>query len=159
MVRAPAQQCRAFITFHHLDGQDVFGRVMSGRWANSKQPVLHEIVDMNNNTTMKLRNYNDLSLDSRIDVYAGEPQPLDIAIRADDDVECYGWNNESYFSTPQWRNPRWRLPPNPPNRFIVKVSVEASGLKRTGYFRLINDVPRPDFRLTSATRADKRAVS
>jgi hypothetical protein len=27
MVRSPALQCRATISFHHLDGQNVFGRV------------------------------------------------------------------------------------------------------------------------------------
>src|SRR6266478_251782 len=83
MVRAPAQQCRASITFHHTDGQDVFGRSMSGRWANSAQPVLSDIVDLTGTIILKIVNHNELSLLSRIDVYAGEEQPLDIAIRAD----------------------------------------------------------------------------
>jgi len=40
MVRAPALQCRAAITFHHLDDeQDIFGRAMEGRWASSPEPV------------------------------------------------------------------------------------------------------------------------
>src|SRR5437868_2221175 len=39
MTRAPALQCRATITFHHLDGQDVFGRSMEGRWSESVQPA------------------------------------------------------------------------------------------------------------------------
>lgn len=39
MTRAPALQCRATITFHHLDGQNVFGRSMEGRWSESVQPA------------------------------------------------------------------------------------------------------------------------
>jgi hypothetical protein len=155
MVRAPAQQCRASITFHHLDGQDVFSRSMNGRWSNSPQPVLSDILDLTGKRIMRLLNPNDLLLISRIDVHAGDGQPLDIAIRADDDTECYGWNNEAYFSTPNWRNPLWRLPAN---RYIVRVSVEASGQNRIDYFRLINDVPRSDFRLEPVTRSDINAV-
>ena len=44
MLRAPALQCRATITFHHLDGRNVFGRAMSGRWASSPQPLPIPIV-------------------------------------------------------------------------------------------------------------------
>src|SRR5260370_38103640 len=39
MVRAPALQCRGIVTFHHLDGQNIFGRAMAARWANSVEPV------------------------------------------------------------------------------------------------------------------------
>jgi hypothetical protein len=39
MVRGPALQCRAEITFHHQDGHNVFGRAMDGRWASSPEPV------------------------------------------------------------------------------------------------------------------------
>jgi len=40
MVRAPALQCRAAITFHHLvDRQDIFGKAMDGRWASAPEPV------------------------------------------------------------------------------------------------------------------------
>ena len=35
----PALQCRAAISFHHLDGRNVFGRTMDGRWAGTPEPV------------------------------------------------------------------------------------------------------------------------
>lgn len=45
MVRSPALQCRATITFHHLnDGQNIFGRAMNGRWAGSPEPVTLPVV-------------------------------------------------------------------------------------------------------------------
>ena len=40
MSRNTALQCHGDITFHHLDGQNVFGRVMIGRWSESPEPVL-----------------------------------------------------------------------------------------------------------------------
>jgi dsRNA-specific ribonuclease len=39
MLRAAALQCRGMITFHHLDGQNIFGRTMAVRWSSSPQPV------------------------------------------------------------------------------------------------------------------------
>src|SRR4051812_10116275 len=38
MVRAPASNCKAVITFHHMDGGNVFGREMIGRWSNTPEP-------------------------------------------------------------------------------------------------------------------------
>src|SRR6476659_8462988 len=38
LTRSAALQCRATISFHHLDGRNVFGRAMEGRWANSPEP-------------------------------------------------------------------------------------------------------------------------
>jgi hypothetical protein len=150
MIRAPALQCRATITFHDVnDGQDIFGRAMDGRWANTPQPVATILV------TPRGEQYSifDLarfSLDSRIDIYPDETEMLDIACRCDDDVECYGWNNETYFSTPRWRNPNWRLPGG--QRYLVKVIITSSGQKQFGCFQIMNNVPIADFRLEMATR-------
>jgi len=143
MVRSSALQCRAAVSFHHLDGQNVFGRLMDGRWAGSAQPVPLPVIGPGGQQ-FQLIDYERLTLASRIDVYPGETELLDIAFRADNDVECFGWNNEAYFSTPAWRNPRWRLPPG---RYVVVVAVRSSGQKCVRSFRLINDVARTDFRL------------
>src|SRR5262249_728606 len=100
----------------------------------------------------QLIDFTRLSLASRIDVYPGETQLLDVAIRADNDAECYGWNNEAYFSTPQWRNPNWKLPSA---RYLVRIEVVSSGQKYGDGFRLINDVGRTDFRLDQTTVQEK----
>jgi hypothetical protein len=94
-----------------------------------------------------------LITESRIDVYPGESQLLDVAARFDDDEDCYGWNNEAYFSNPLWRNPAWRLPRG---RYLARVEVTSSGQKCIGLFRLINDVARRDFRLEPASLDDKQ---
>jgi len=125
MVREPAAQCRAAISFRHLlDNQDVFGRTMAGRWANTP-------VGRPGDT-------------SRIDVYPGDTEVLDVAARFDAQAECYGWNNEAYFSGPPGYNPDWKLGHG---RYVVEVVIRSSGQTCSSRFHLHNDVPRSAFRL------------
>jgi hypothetical protein len=151
MIRAPALQCRATITFHHLDGQNVFGRVIGGRWASSPEPVPLPVVGPQGQQ-FQIIDFTRLVLESWIDIHPGRSELLNIAARVDNDDECYGWNNESYFSMPPWRNPKWKLPKG---RYLVRVVVSSSGQQFTDCFRLINDVSRRDCRLENATPNDR----
>ncbi len=142
MVRAPPLQCRAAITFHHLvDRQDIFGKAMDGRWASTPEPVPIAVALANPQGKQLV-----LIPDPRswVDVYPGESELLDIAIRADNDAECYGWNNEAYFSSPAWRNANWKLDRG---RYLVRVIITSSGQKCIGWFSLENSVGRAAFRL------------
>jgi hypothetical protein len=96
--------------------------------------------------------FTRLTLESRIDIYPGQTQLLDVANRPDDDKDCYGWNNETYFSTPRWRNPKWQLPKG---RYLVNIAVASSGQQFLDCFRLRNDMTRRDFRLEPANKEDK----
>jgi hypothetical protein len=156
MVRAPALQCRGSITFHHLDGQNVFGREMTVRWAGSPEPVPIQAIAQDR-TQIQIFDPMRLTLESRMDVYPGEGEGelVDIAARLDDDNECYGWNNETYFCITPWRNPDWRLSQG---RYLVKVVIKSSAQRCTGVFRLINDMRRRDFRLEQAHPIDRAAV-
>ena len=150
MSRNAALQCHWTITFHHLnDGQNFFGRSMTIRWSGSPEPIslqfgidgkLYSIVDQ-----------SKVTLVLKIDIYPDEKGHLDVAARFDNENECYGWNNESYFSTPVWRNADWRLPAG---RFIIRVIIFSAGDKCTEIFRLINDVPQNDFRLEKPMQQD-----
>jgi hypothetical protein len=131
--RMPANQCRAAITFHHLDEQDVFGRVMEGRWSGTPEPI-----------PLLLGGVAFVPESPTVNIYPGETESVDIAIRGDDDEACYGWNNESYFSVPEWRNPKWKLNPG---RYLVRVVVTSSGRKHVAWFRLENSATRDAFRL------------
>jgi len=150
MLRSPALQCSGTITFHHLDGQNVFGRAMAVRWASSPQPIPIEAVT-EDNKRLQIYDPMRMTLDSRVDVYPGEHQILDVVARHDDETECYGWNNESYLQSDLWRTPAWRLPRG---RYLVRIEVASSGQKCVGVFRIINDVARSDFRLERAQRGD-----
>jgi hypothetical protein len=142
MSRNPALQCHGTITFHHLDGQNIFGRAMPIRWSGSPEPVGMPIKI--EDIQLLIFDPSRYTLTPRMDVYPGESETLDVAARFDEEEECYGWSNENYFSDPIWRNPDWRLPGG---RYLVKVVVETAGEKITGIYRLIGDVRRQDFRL------------
>lgn len=154
MQRGAALQCRGEITFHHLDGQNIFGRAMVVRWSNSPQPIASQVLDNGGVVQFHIIDFARPASESRIDVYPDEVQLLDVAIRCDNESECYGWNNDAYFH--RWRNPDWTLLRG---RYLVKVVITSSGQKCTGVFRLVNDVEhRTDFRLIAATEADRSNV-
>lgn len=151
MLREAALQCHGVVTFHHLnDGQNVFGRSMPIRWHSAPEPVPRHIVIEGKHFVFA--DSDKITLSPRIDVYPGESEELAVATRFDRDEDCYGFSNESYFSDPQWRNPRWKLPSG---RFLVRITVVSSGEKCSALFRLINDVPLSDFRLEPAQSKDK----
>ena len=150
MQRSAALQCHGSVTFHHLDGQNVFGRSMPIRWSGSPEPVPMQIAIGTNR--ILIADPSRFTLEPRIDIYPGESQRLDIAAKFDDEPDSYGWSNESYFSQPVWRNPAWRLPSA---RYLVQVVVMSSGERRIALFRLAADVARRDFRLEPALEGDK----
>jgi len=147
MSRNTALQCHGEITFYHLDGQNVFGRAMIGRWSASPEPA--PISFRIGNQLVLITDPSKLT--NRIDVPPKESQHINIASRFDSENECYGWNNESYFSDPIWRNPAWRLNSG---RYLVKVTIICAGEKCIGIFRLVNDVPRNDFRIENSLPSD-----
>lgn len=152
---SPALQCRAAISFHHLDGRNVFGRTMGGRWAGTPEPIPITIVNPDGQQS-HIFDTARLNLESRIDIYPGESELLDIASRADEDQNCYGWNNETYLISTPWRNPNWKLDRG---RYLIKVAVRSSGRMCIRYYHLANDVSRADFRLTPANQSEVAALS
>jgi hypothetical protein len=149
MSRNVALQCHGSITFHRLDGQDVFGRAMAIRWSGSREPVLPFIAI--GSRQFPIFDLERLTPQLNRDVSPGEHETLDVVASFDNDSECYGWSNESYFSNPLWRNPNWRLPSG---RYLVKVVIVSAGERLTDVFRLINDVPVSDFRIERAMPSD-----
>ena len=145
MARSPALQCHGQITFHHLDGQNVFGRSMPIRWSGSPEPIALTLVIDGKHSS--LWDPSRFSMEPCTDVYPDETARLDIVARFDNEDFCYGWSNESYFSAPIWRNSNWKLLPN---RYLVRATIKSSGEKCVGVFRIINDVSQNAFRLEAA---------
>jgi hypothetical protein len=143
IMRQTALQCRAEITFHHLDGQNVFGRTMAGRWAGTPEPTAIPVVGPNG-VEYQILDFVRLTTDSRIDIQPGDRTALDIAAKFDSEDVCYGWSNDAYFVSTPWRNPAWRLNPG---RYLVRAVVICGGQRFRFQARLINDVSRTDFRL------------
>jgi hypothetical protein len=152
MMRAPAVQCRGEVSFHHFDGQYLYSREMHARWTGTPEPLQTIGVDSNGHPIAIPDPYKIVA-PSEVDIAPNESESIDVVARFDSDAECYGWSNESYKRG--WRNPEWIIPSG---RYLVRVSIRSGGLSWDEVFRLINDVPRTDFRLESATATDKRNV-
>jgi len=136
MMRAPASQCHGKITFHHRDtGHDVFGRQMQSRWASQPEPTPLILVAPDG-SQQRIWDFARLSFGVHADIAPGESEVLDIAVRFNNEDDCYGWNNEAYSSANS-RNPNWKL-----NRgqYLVRVTMVSAGLIFSEVFRLVNDV-------------------
>ncbi len=139
MLRNAAERCVATISFHHLDGQKVFSDNMNARWSSSPEPLNHIA-------------YLFWSV-FRVEIYPGEKEILNVAAKFDQDLDCFGWCDENYHSTPQWRNPKWQLPPC---RYLVQVTVRSAGETEKRIFRLVNDIPGlQEFRLIDDLPGDR----
>lgn len=149
MSRDAATHCHGTITFHHLDGQNVFGRAMPVRWSGSPEPTPTQVIL--GNQSFLIIDSSRIAFISRMDIYPGEAESIDTAVKFDDENECYGWSNENYFTDPVWRNPNWKLASG---RYLIKVTIITSGDKISKVFRLVNDVPRNDFRLEPKMEKD-----
>jgi len=160
ILRSAALQCRGEITFHNLSGQNLFDRAMAVRWASSPEPgqITGQIFDVvsqvvGHNVVRNVRYYmaDVAGIASTIDVYPGEQEVLDVAVRFEGESDCYGWNNESYFHN--MRTEHWRLQRG---TFLIKAVIASSGNKCVGKFRLISEVDAlTGFRLTPLLAEDK----
>lgn len=153
MVRSPAQQCRAEIAFLRLDGTPFITRPMTGRWAGgSPEP---KVVHIQTSSGIMPVLTNPEELKTTVDIYPGDVEQLDLAIRVDQEQHAYGWNNETYFY-PDWRNPNYQLNSG---CYLIRVTVTSSGRKCIGSFRIDNDGAFADFDLAEPTRDQRRAAS
>jgi hypothetical protein len=149
LSRNAALQCHGTINFHHLDGTNVFGRAMQIRWTNLPEPTpAIFVIGEKRFPFFDPRKFDHFS---RVDIYPGESEILNVASRFDEDEDCFGWSNESYYIEPIWRNPNWKLSKG---RYLVNITVISAGEKCEGLFRLINDVGINDFRLEKALPSD-----
>ncbi|MDE0685086.1 MAG: hypothetical protein OXI63_19350 [Candidatus Poribacteria bacterium] len=149
MSRNEATDSWGVMSFHHLnDGQNIFGHDMPVRWTESTEP--HNAVQQYGYLDTDLMRVN-----SRRDIQPGETELMDVIARFDDESSCYGWNNESYYCSPLWRNPRWEIKPG---RYISRVEIRTSGRKFVQYFRLCNEGAINSFRIESPQDEDGREI-
>jgi len=155
MCRNTALECLGFLTFYHIDdGQVVFSKPMQVRWTRTPEPVLQRML-----VDGEMISYIDPgSFPPRIskDLHPGQSELIDVAARFEQDGECYGWNNNNYFSEPRWRNPEHKLGHA---RYLVKAEITSAGDSCEKFFRLVNDVPRSSFRLENEQRGDRAKIA
>jgi hypothetical protein len=142
LSRHAALACEADINFLHLDQRDVFGKAMPGRWTGWPEPLAY-VGEVGGQSIHLVNPYFMAPQFRRIDIYSGAPGILDVAVRFDDDQECYGWTTENY-NYKQWRNPDWKLLTG---RYLVRINVRADAAAASAVFLLVNDTAIGTFRL------------
>lgn len=143
--REPAENCIGSIQFLHLDGTKYFPDSTPARWAGSPEATpLAGTLRTGGIPVGEIELWDSvrMSIISKMDIPVGEQEDLDVAVRCDDDLDCYGFNNESYRAG--WRNQRWMLPQG---RYRVEVIVRSAGKKIRKNLLLFNDPRRDQFRL------------
>jgi hypothetical protein len=154
LSRNAAMQCIGHISFHTLEGQDIFGRPMEARWGNSPEPVPATVIIDNKQGVI----YDKTRLHglAHVDILEGRNEGMNIAARFDDEVECWGWSNSSYFCQRLWRNDDWKLGRG---TYLVLVVVRSAGAESANVFRLVTEASRDSFRLENATGTDRHAMN
>jgi len=142
MARNPALGCHGIVCFYQHDGRKVFIQMMRLRWSSTPEPLPLQVAI--NGHFGQIFDPVRMGIDSNIDIQPGISQPLDVVVKFDGEADCYGWNNESYFSDPPWRNPGWRLPQG---KYFVKVVVTSAGQRCERAFELLNGARPEDFKL------------
>jgi len=89
-----------------------------------------------------------------MDVHPGEEETLQVAVRFDDDSECYGWNNESYYYS--WRNQNWKL--DGPEDYFVKIKIISAGLRCGDVFKLHIGKDPDDFKLEEVEKVERDRI-
>jgi hypothetical protein len=137
----------ARIDFHPLNGQPLKNPTMAGRWASSHEPVPICIVGATGEIIAQFR--DPLVFDSirRMEIFPGETETLNVAVRFDNDVNCYGWCNENYLRG--WRDSRREMPSG---KYRVAVHVYSPGVHVVREFILRNDGDVADFRLEAVSK-------
>jgi hypothetical protein len=144
MLRSPVLQARGSIIFRCPDGRDFFGRTMEARWAGTPEPIPPQLIGPGDQI-FQIVDFARFTSGTRIDIYPGEQEKLDVVARLEPDQECYGWNNETYFPpSVNGKNPNWRLPTG---RYLVEATIRSSGQTKTASFQLINEGDLQNFRL------------
>lgn len=145
----PALSCKAWISFHSLiDGRRIFAADMPARWSEADQPSIAEMPGPGGSRLAGIQN-----VQYAIDIPTGECMTISPATRPNNDVSCYGWNNESYLHT--FDHPNWKLDKG---RYYVRLKVITVGREFVDSFLLVNDGPYADFRLENLDAATKHLV-
>jgi hypothetical protein len=127
----------------------VFSRPLRARWAGSEEPFSYQaLLDGRIARLFDPAKYNAAF---RCDCFPGTAELVDVAVRFDDDEDCFGWSNDSYLPGKGWRNPDFRLPKG---RYLVKVTIDSSGDKISDAFIRENSIAREHFELLTASKGD-----
>jgi hypothetical protein len=109
--REVAEKVVAHITFKNRKGNAVIP-TMIGRWADNP-----EVAQVGN-----LRQIKTIDIEPN-----GLPVCLDVAVKYEEDADCFAYNDDSVVRDAFWRDPEKRLPPG---KYLVEIELLGLGVKQ-----------------------------
>ncbi len=131
--RQPAFAAYALIDFFRLDGTTAGAGSMNARWVGSPQPPQLAQNNVIYPDALEILRYRD--------VHINRVEPIDIATKFGDEMDCFGFTNTSYRHH-DFKDPGWHLPQE---SYRIRVSIYSGSDEKSKTFILRNDLPRPDF--------------
>ncbi|HLJ92325.1 MAG TPA: hypothetical protein VKU02_03950 [Gemmataceae bacterium] len=136
--RRPAWACRATIEVFREHGEPAIREEIPARWSSQPEPTVQFAVGN------QVGNVFDLPRaiqGRRADVHSHLDERIPIAIKQENDPDCYIFTNESYLPAHSGKNPNWRLPQG---RYRVRVTVYYESGQAQKDFELRNGGPSRD---------------
>jgi hypothetical protein len=149
MMPATAHRCKATIEFFDENRNPQLGEFSSmlGRWGSAPEPVP---VPFRIGAPAVIQTADGLQhvsasefigwmpdfaaiLDQQVSIFQGTAEGLNIVAQFEDEQDCYAWCNDNYI---QWDLPQRKFGIG---KYQVRVTVETMGIRRSRWFRLINE--------------------
>lgn len=106
--RKPAWSCKVSIELMSEDGICLLDEPIIGKWTSQPEPLL-PVNDRGN--IQYVIDPAGVIYARKIDIYSHDDQRFSVALKYENNSECYLFSNESYSYPPNWQNPGWRLGP------------------------------------------------
>jgi hypothetical protein len=135
--RRPAWACTATIEVFREDGEPAVNGEIYGRWTSQPEPLLPVVSDGQVGNVLDPARVMQAR---KIDVHGHATEAMSIAVKFEEDPNCYIFTNESYLF-PMWQNPAWRLATG---RYRVRISVYYESGRAQADFELRNAGSRRD---------------
>jgi hypothetical protein len=121
LFRQTAENCRAIITISGVNNPTGFS--YKGRWASTPELPFYQQLGV-----VKIFDPDPVT------ILAGNKEILDVITKYEHDAPAYGWNNEAYLETSNWRTQGYRLNPG---RYRINILVTSqNGVSATKEFFL-----------------------
>ncbi len=124
--RKPAWSSKATIDVFKPAGTRVIAEPIHARWTSQPEPLAPAV---SGNQLISVVDFARLMNARKVDIHAHEDEYISLAVKYDDQPECYIFSNESYLHPPAWSNPAWRLDSGE-YRIVVTVFFERGRAQR-----------------------------
>jgi hypothetical protein len=103
--RRPAWSCKATIEAFNTKGERTITEPVYARWTSQPEPLIPAVAG---DQSVNIVDFARIISARKVDIHSHEEQQMSVALKYEDQAECYIFSNESYLHR-AWVNPAWRL--------------------------------------------------